>query len=217
MLPGFRLIAATFLCGFFVVFASLRVVTSLHNVHGALPITAAQAAPMPTTDIDSEAMRRSQAAMPAMYDMRFVVSTASHAPVPERMTARAIDRAAPVVLPLVITTPLLEDAGEDQASAATIEANLPAMPAPDTAEVEPPEILAMVTAVPDRDGDAPVVMLVNVPLPRAAQRPTLADKKPARYKPIGTKPFGTTRRIAAQDPFGNTPLINIFNTPPDPN
>jgi len=133
------------------------------------------------------------------------------------MTARAIDRAAPVALPLVITTPLQEGDGEDQAPAAAVEAKLPAMPAPDTAEVEPPEILAMATVVPDRGDDAPAAMLVNVPLPRAAQRPALADKKPARYKPIGTKPFGTTRRIAAQDPFGNTPLINIFNTPPDPN
>jgi len=212
MLPGFRLIAATFLCGFFVVFASLRLVTSLHNVHGALPITAAQAAPMPTMDISSEAMRRSQTAMPAMYDMRFVVSTASHAPVPERMTARAIDRAAPVALPLVITTPLQEGDGEDQAPAAAVEVKLPAMPAPDTAEVEPPEILAMTTAVPDRGGDAPAAMLVNVPLPRAAQRPALADKKPAR-----NKPFGAKRRIAAQDAFGNTPPINIFSTQPDPN
>ena len=212
MLPGFRLIAATFLCGFFVVFASLRLVTSLHNVHGALPITAAQAAPMPTTDIDSEAMRRSQAAMPAMYDLRFVVSVASHAPVPERMAAPAIDRAAPVVLPLVITTSLQEGAGEDQAPTATVEIEQPAMPAPDTAEVEPPEILAMTTAVPDRGGDAPAAMLVNVPLPRAAQRPALADKKPARNKPLGTK-----RRIAAQDAFGNTPPINIFSTQPDPN
>ena len=212
MLPGFRLIAATFLCGFFVVFASLRLVTSLHNVHGALPITAAQAAPMPTMDIDSEAMRRSQAAMPTMYDLRFVVSTASHAPVPERMTARAIDRAAPVALPLVITTPLQEGDGEDQAPAAAVEVKLPAMPAPDTAEVEPPEILAMTTAVPDRDDDATAAMLVNVPLPRAAKRPALADKKPAR-----NKPFSTKRRLAAQDPFGNTPPINIFSTQPDPN
>ena len=212
MLPGFRLIVATFLCGFFVVFASLRLVTSLHNVHGALPITAAKAAPMPTADIDNETMRRSQAAMPAMYDLRFVVSVASHAPVPERMAAPAIDRAAPVVVPLVITTPLQENAGEDQAPEATIEVNLPAMSAPDTADVEPPEVLAMVTAVPDRDDDATAAMLVNVPLPRAAKRPALADKKPAR-----NKPFSTKRRIAAQDPFGNTPLINIFNTQPDPN
>jgi hypothetical protein len=162
-------------------------------------------------------MRRSQGAMPTMYDLRFVISTASHAPVPERMIARAIDRAAPVVLPLVITTPLQEDAGEDQTPEATIEISLPTMPAPDTAEVEPPEIVAMVTAVPDRDGDAPAAMLVNVPLPRAAQRPPFTDKKPARYKPAATKPFGTTRRIAAQDPFGNAPLINIFSTQPDPN
>ena len=122
-----------------------------------------------------------------------------------------------LVLPVVITIPLQEDAGEDQAPTATVEIELPAMPAPDTVEVEPPEILAMATAVPDRGDDAPAAMLVNVPLPRAAQRPPLADKKPARNKPIATRPFGTQRRIAAQDPFGNTPPINIFNTPPDPN
>jgi len=66
--------------------------------------------------------------------------------------------------------------------------------------------------VPDRGDDAPAAMLVNVPLPRAAQRPPLADIKPARKKPIGTK-----RRIAAQGSLDNIPVINIFNTQPDPN
>ena len=35
MLPSFRLIAATFLCGFFVVFAGLRLAASLNDIHEA--------------------------------------------------------------------------------------------------------------------------------------------------------------------------------------
>ena len=46
MLPSFRLIAATFLCGFVVVFAGLRLATSLNNIHEALPVLTVLAAPL---------------------------------------------------------------------------------------------------------------------------------------------------------------------------
>jgi len=212
MLPNFRSIAVTFLCGFFVVFAGLRLVTSLHDTHGALPVTAAQAAPMPTTAIAGQEMRSGQAAMPVMYDLRFVVSAASLAPVTERMTARTIDRTVPVALPLVITPPLQESAGNDWAPTAAVAVKLTAISAPDTAEVESPATPAMITAVLDQDSDASATILVDVPMPRAAKRPPLADKKIASNKPAGTK-----RRIASQASPDNIPLINIFSTPPDHN
>jgi hypothetical protein len=44
MLPSFRLIAATFLCGFVVIFAGLRMAVSLNDIHEGLPVTAAHAA-----------------------------------------------------------------------------------------------------------------------------------------------------------------------------
>ena len=77
MLPSFRLIAATFICGFVVVFAGLRMAVSLNDIHEALPVMAAHAAPVSTTPpADSEA-RRGVAAVPVMYDLRFAVTTVS--------------------------------------------------------------------------------------------------------------------------------------------
>jgi len=59
MLPSFRLIAATFLCGFVVVFAGLRMAVSLNDIHEALPVMAAHAAPVSVTpSADSEARPR---------------------------------------------------------------------------------------------------------------------------------------------------------------
>ena len=49
MLPSFRLIAATFLCGFVVVFAGLRMAVSLNDIHEGLPVMAGHAAPVSGT------------------------------------------------------------------------------------------------------------------------------------------------------------------------
>ena len=75
MLPSFRLIAATFLCGFFVVFAGLRLAASLNDIHEGLPVMAAHAAPVSIASIADREARRSLAAAPLMYDLRFVIST----------------------------------------------------------------------------------------------------------------------------------------------
>jgi hypothetical protein len=128
MLPSFRLIAATFLCGFLAVFAGLRLVASLHNNHGAWPVMSAHAAPAPIIAIVDQDMRRGQAAMPMMYDLRFVVSAASLAPISESMTLRAIDRTAPLAPPLVIAPSLHEGVGKDQAPAPAASESEPAEP-----------------------------------------------------------------------------------------
>ena len=47
MLPSFRLIAATFLCSFVVVFAGLRMAVSLNDIHEGLPVMAGHAAVSP--------------------------------------------------------------------------------------------------------------------------------------------------------------------------
>ena len=59
MLPSFRLIAATFLCGFFVVFAGLRLATSLNDIHEGLPVMAAHAAPVSIEPAPDREARRS--------------------------------------------------------------------------------------------------------------------------------------------------------------
>jgi len=75
MLPSFRLIAATFLCGFVVVFVGLRMAVSLHDIHEGLPVMAAHAAPVSVSPAADSEARRGVAAVPVMYDLRFAVST----------------------------------------------------------------------------------------------------------------------------------------------
>ena len=90
MLPSFRLIAATFLCGFFVVFAGLRMAASLNDIHEGLPVMAAHAAPVSIAPVADREARRGLAAVPVMYDMRFVVSAV--APTLVRVPPTALDR-----------------------------------------------------------------------------------------------------------------------------
>ena len=47
MLPGFRLIAATFFCGFLMVYGGLKLASSFNAFHEGLPVMAAHAAPIP--------------------------------------------------------------------------------------------------------------------------------------------------------------------------
>ena len=95
MLPSFRLIAATFLCGFFVVFAGLRLAASLNDIHEGLPVMAAHAAPVSITPVADREARRSLAAAPVMYDLRFVVSTV--APTLVRVPPTVLDQPAPLL------------------------------------------------------------------------------------------------------------------------
>ena len=121
MLPSFRLIAATFLCGFFVVFAGLRLAASLNDIHEGLPVTAAHAAPVSITPVADREARRSLAAVPMMYDLRFVISTV--APTLVRVPPTALDQPAP---PLSIVPPdaldkegSIDAASETEAAKAT--------------------------------------------------------------------------------------------------
>ena len=107
MLPSFRLIAATFLCGFVVVFAGLRMAVSLHDIHEGLPVMAGHAAPVSVTPAADSEARRGLAAVPVMYDLRFAVNAVS--PMAVRAAPTAFDRPAP---PLAIMPPqsLIEQA-----------------------------------------------------------------------------------------------------------
>ena len=77
MLPSFRLIAATFLCGFFVVFAGLRMAISLNDIHEGLPVMMAHATPGSIAPMADRELRRGQLAASVMYDLRFAVSPIS--------------------------------------------------------------------------------------------------------------------------------------------
>jgi hypothetical protein len=99
MLPSIRLIAATFFCGFVVVYAGLRIAASLNDIHQGLPVMAAHAAPIQAVPSADPAIRRGQSTVPVVYELRFVSSSVAMAP-----TLASLAPAAP---PLDITPPAI--------------------------------------------------------------------------------------------------------------
>lgn len=94
MLPSFRLIVATFVFGFVMVYAGLRLAVSLN---GALPVTTAHAGGHVLPTADGEARL---ASMPAMFDTRFAIAPAPV--VLARTTPSVLERPS---LPLAVVPP----------------------------------------------------------------------------------------------------------------
>lgn len=232
MLPSFRQIAATFVCGFMVVFAGLRIAASLNDIHEALPVMAAHAAPMPADIAADPEMRRSQSAVPVMYDMRFVTSTASMMPTLARLTTPP-ERIPPIQAPLVIIPPVVEmpaaaDTEQRQpgetlaaiASNATIDAPAPGpMPAaaspiepprPETLKPETPVVAAAdPQAAPEPEPAPPSVFDIPLIEPAEVDLSSIATKAdvtpaeaPADAKAAAVAPAAT---VAAQPPSAPTP------------
>ena len=140
MLPSFRLIAATFLCGFFVVFVGLRMAASLNDIHEGLPVMAAHAAPMTVAPAADRDARRGASSVPVMYDLRFAVAPVS--PILVRAAPTLIERPLPP-LPLAILPPDIppkrpaEPAAQPEATVAAIDRDADVAPAP-SAVPEPP-------------------------------------------------------------------------------
>jgi hypothetical protein len=145
MLPSLRLIAITFCCGFIVVFAGLRLATSVNGLHKAMPVMAAHAAPVTVGAIADRDLRRGQSAVPVMYDMRFAVGTAIPASAGSQPT---IDRVPSVMMPLVILPPI------------ALEAQRNAAPEPDNS------VVAALAPEPTPNATPPVV--IDIPLPEPA-------------------------------------------------
>ena len=159
MLPSFRLIVATFCCGFIMVFAGLRLATSINGLNQAMPVMAAHAAPAMVSaisdqDLRHQDLRRSPATVPVMYDMRFAVSATQLTPMPVAATP-AIDRATPLMMPLVILPPIAQEAAgpytPERAEAPNAE--------PQKAEAQ------VVAALPARAAAEPAPVTIDIPLP----------------------------------------------------
>ncbi len=144
MLPSFRLITATFCCGFLIVFAGLRLATTFNGINQAMPVMTAHAAPVTIAAIGDQGQRRGAAAVPVTYDLRFAVSAAQPTPA---AVSPIVDRAAPLMMPLVIL-PLI--AQEQAASQAGSE---------DKTET------AAVAALPTKPAAEPAPAAVDIPLP----------------------------------------------------
>jgi hypothetical protein len=190
MLPSVRLIAITFCCGFVVVFAGLRLATSVNGLHKAMPVMAAHAAPVTVGAIADRDLRRGQSAVPVMYDMRFAVGTAVPASAGSQPT---IDRVPPVMMPLVILPPIAIEAGRRAASEE------------DTA------VVAALAPEPTPNAAPPVV--IDIPLPEPAPI-DLTFAPPAR--PKDHPAVAATTPLAAPQAPSPTPS-RVFDIPlPDP-
>ena len=209
MLPSFRLIAATFLCGFVVVFAGLHMAVSLNDIHEALPVMAAHAAPVSVTPpADSEA-RRGVAAVPVMYDLRFAVTTVS--PTMVRATPTMFDRPAPSlsVMPTQELAEPAKEATEPETTVAAVQPDAPVSVAPDApapldapAEPRKPATQAVAAvnpqATPDLEASAAEALIpepdstasVDAPDQRVDPAPTAVPAPAA--KPKAAKPLAAT-------------------------
>ncbi len=149
MLPSFRLIGATFLCSFFVVFVGLRMAASLNDIHEGLPVMAAHAAPMTVAPAADRDARRGASSVPVMYDLRFAVAPVS--PILVRSAPTLIERPVPQ-LPLAIlppdlpsqeaTEPAAQPAAQPEATVAAIDRDADVAPAPSAIPELPSTIVA---------------------------------------------------------------------------
>ena len=232
MLPSFRLIAATFLCGFVVVFAGLRMAVSLNDIHEGLPVMAGHAAPVSVTPAADSEARRGLAAVPVMYDLRFAVGMVSPAVV--RVVPTVFDRPAP---PLAIIPPqdLIEQNLVEQSliEQGLVEQSLtkqdlaePAKETPEPERVETqatpdleasaaeplipePDITASI-ATPDQGIDpAPTAVPTPIAKPKAAKPAPKAVAKVVRKKRVRT----AQRTAPANNPLGINPASNPFAFP----
>ena len=203
MLPSFRLIAVTFLCGFFVVFAGLRLAASLNDFHEGLPVMAAQAAPVSIAPVADREARRGVAAVPVMYDLRFAISTV--APTLIRLPPTFLDRLAPplaTVPPEDIARETLEaepaeEADQPEATVSAIEPQAPVAPESAVVLDAPAELpAAKAPAIAAIDSQATPDAPAGWP---AAETPAPATQA-AAIEPRAAPSAGTEEPLANSEP-----------------
>jgi hypothetical protein len=226
MLPSFRLIAATFLCGFVVVFAGLRMAVSLNDIHEGLPVMAAPAASVSVMPAADSEARRGLAAVPVMYDLRFAVSTVP--PTIVRAAPTVFDRPAP---PLAIIPPqdLVEQSLSEQSlvEQSLVEQNLGeqnlgeqnsaeqdlAEPAKETAEPERTVAAIQPDAPANAASDAPILDAApeapkpETPAVAAVERQALPDLEPSVAEPLIPEPDSTASIAAPDQDIASVPAI----------
>lgn len=210
MLPSFRLIAATFFCGFLMVFAGLRLAASLNDFHEGLPVMAAHAAPVSITPVADQDLRRALTAVPVMYDLRFAVSRVT--PTPASVSNPVTERAAPIALPLTILPPenTTQDAAPEAAAAeqsvAAITPEAPVSRVPAATAIQVPAEASKIEA---SKTETPVVAAI-APQPVAAPEP--AAIVPGISVPTATVP-SLESRAPAPAPVVKAAAIDPQTTP----
>jgi hypothetical protein len=202
MLPSFRLIAATFLCGFVVVFAGLRMAVSLNDIHEGLPVMAGHAAPISGTPAADSEARRGLAAVPVMYDLRFAVSTV--APTVVRVAPTVFDRPAPA-LAIIPPQDLIEQNSVEQSLAKPdVTKQDLAEPAKETLEPERTVAAIQPDAPVGAASDAPILDAPpeapkpETPTVAAVETQAIPDLEASAAEPLIPEP-DTTASIATPD------------------
>jgi len=202
MLPSFRLIAATFLCSFVVVFAGLRMAISLNDIHEGLPVMAGHAAPVSVTPAADSEARRGLAAVPVMYDLRFAVSAV--APTVVRIAPTVFDRPAPA-LAIIPPQDSIEQNLVEQSLAEQSLAKLDlAEPAKETPEPERTVAAVQPDAPVSAASDAPILDAPpeapkpEIPAVAAVEPQVSRDLEASAAEPLIPEP-DTTASIAAPD------------------
>ena len=124
MLPSFRLIAATFFCGFLMVYGGLRLATRFNDFHAALPVMAAHAAPISIAPVSEANARRSASPAPVISGLRFAVTSVSPNLVPGAPVYE------PPTPPLSVVPPIAVESTRSDTALAAIPAETPAIAVP---------------------------------------------------------------------------------------
>jgi hypothetical protein len=215
MLPSFRLIAATFLCGFVVVFAGLRLAASLNDMHEGLPVMASHAAPASAAPVADREARRSVAAVPVMYDLRFAVSPV--APTLIRLPPTVRDLPAPP-LATVPSEDVTRESATEPAMQAEPEATVSAIAPQAPVAQESPDVLDTPAELPAPK--APAIAAID-----SQATPGTADGWPAAgtpapaaqaaaIEPRATPAPGAEEPLAIAEPAAEAPLDPMAGTTP---
>ena len=206
MLPSFRLIAATFLCGFVVVFAGLRLAASLNDIHEGLPVMAAHAAPVSITPAADHEDGRGLSSVPVMFDLRFAVTpvlagtgqaraTGVRPPGRRRVADRAVRRRAPARTEPAGSATSISSAERRRQDAARA-AKTPSWP---PIAIGPHRSSNRGAEPPIRQPPPAECRTTRAPSPRPQGSPGRAERVPTRIARDSRLRSGTIRGTAAGD------------------
>ena len=135
MLPSFRLVLATFVCGFVVVLLSLRLLDSVHIVRAPIPIP-------PSSAIATAEWRPPE--VPVVFDLRFAATPGTALLVPASLTSSTAASPEPVAIAPPAPDQALAAPPEIEPKPAVIDPPVPrAEPAPEISAADPVNAAAL--------------------------------------------------------------------------
>lgn len=212
MLPSLRLIAATFLCSFLIVFVGIRLAATSRVAHENAG-RATTALPLQLTGADAAAdMRRIGSDAPVMFDLRFAMGATAPASVPSGLTMHALDRAKresgfELRPPETKTEAQVEPKPETKIEVAALpEPSSAAADAPPPPPGPPPAVAALETAT-DVESVGTTESAATKPVPK---KPAVAAKRKVKKKVVRQR--ARTKQAAQIDL--SAPVFNPFPNNP---